>query len=85
MVWVCMAIIRLALRLGQREWATRKAGELAAIGASLALEPRQTRIIRATADIYKPGHVLTIDRKKFYVTRLLSASPKEVLYEAETR
>lgn len=78
-------ILRLAVRLGYREWARAKAGLLIArLTAAVGGPPKETRIIRASGDIYKPGHVLKIDGKQFFITRLLSASPREVLYEAET-
>lgn len=42
---------------------------------------KETRIIRASGDVFKIGQKVKIDGRDFTVTRLLSASKREVIYE----
>ena len=44
---------------------------------------RVSRIIRTHTESLKPGNVLQIEGESFRITRLIWASAKEVIYEAE--
>lgn len=52
----------------------------AAAGIDVPVE-KETRIIRASGDVFKIGQRVRIDNRDFTVTRLLSASKREVIYE----
>jgi len=100
MQWWQALVLWIAVKVGAKEWAAKKAVDyilhvrgkaeshslrLSRLGGVDIPARHEKRIIRSSAPIYKPGHVLRIDGKMFHITRLLSQSPKEVLYEAETR
>lgn len=85
MVTLCRWILRFAYWVGFRRWVAHTATHLANIGRDLGTEAVQTRLVRASAEVHKIGDRLSIDGRDFYVTRLLSASKREVIYEAQTR
>lgn len=96
MLWFDLLVIRWLLWRGQTvratTYATRVILELhrfveeesARIAKAAGIDvprPKETRVVRASADVFKLGQVLTIDGRPFAVARLLSASRREVIYE----
>lgn len=92
-------ILRAAVAIAQSPWAKEKAHAViqklreraeakakdVATAAGIDLPPtfKASRIIRTPADTLKPGDVVGVDGGKYRITRLLSSSARETVYEAE--
>lgn len=79
---------RKARKLADK-WKASHAAQIEGVYASVGLEPpvavanaKASRLIRTKADVLKPGNTTVIDGEVYKVTRLISASASEVVYEA---
>jgi hypothetical protein len=73
-------IERLRRRLDRKLQAVADA---AGIAVPPVDEIRQGRIVRARSDIFKPGQVVLVAGERFRISRLLSHSATETVYEAD--
>jgi hypothetical protein len=96
MLWIDLLVIRWLLWRGDKQRAAvyastvirdlralvdKECDRIAKVAKIDVPKLKETRIIRASADVFKIGQVVKIDHKDFVIARLLSASKRETIYE----